>query len=78
MSQIGGSLFIFGHSLQENDDHVLKCIRNSKVSTVYVSIFGDPSSQDNQAIKNRALSLSSGRRERRVLFYDAASAAVWD
>ena len=78
MSQIGGSLFIFGHSLQENDDHVLKCIRNSKVSTVYVSIFGDPSSQDNQAIMNRALSLSSRRRERRVLFYDAASAAVWD
>ena len=78
MSQIGGSLFIFGHSLQENDDHVLKCIRNSKVSTVYVSIFGDPSSEDNQAIMNRALSLSSRRRERRVLFYDAASAAVWD
>ena len=81
MSQIGGSLFIFGHSLQENDEHVLKCIQDSKVSSVYVSIFGDPSSQENQAITSRGLSLSSGRRgrqNREVLFYDAASAAVWD
>ena len=80
MSQIGGSLFVFGHSLQENDEHVLKCIRDSKVSTVYVSIFGDPSSQENQAIMSRALSLLSGRRgrqEREVSFYDATSAAVW-
>ena len=80
MSNIGGSLFIFGHSLQENDEHVLKCIRNSKVSSVYVSIFGDPDSEENKAVMSRAQSLSSGRRgqpNREILFYDASSVSVW-
>ena len=80
MSQIGGSLFIYGHSLQENDEHVLKCIRDSKVVKVYVSIFGDPDSAENRLIMSRAQSLSSGRRghqRREIMFYDATSVGVW-
>ena len=80
MSAIGGSIFIFGHSLQENDEHVLKCIRDSRVSNVYVSIFGDPDSAENQLIIGRAQSLSSERRGKKkpdVMFYDAVSANVW-
>ena len=85
LSQITGSLFIFGHSLQQSDEHVLKCIEDSNVQNVYVSIFGDPDSPDNQRIINRAQTLSSGRMNSRrrtsrnleVMFYDAASASVW-
>ena len=80
MSQIGGSLFIYGHSLQENDEHVLKCIRDSKVLKVFVSIFGDPDSAENRLIMSRAQSLSSGRRghqRREIMFYDATSVGVW-
>lgn len=81
LSQIGGSLFIFGHSLHENDEHVLKCIRNSKIKDVYVSIFGDTDSEENQLIMSRAQSLIPGRQlnqNREIVFYDAGSASVWD
>ena len=80
ISNIGGTLFIFGHSLQENDEHVLERIRDSNVVKVYVSIFGDPVSLENQEIISRAQSLSSGRdgkQHREILFYDASSAGVW-
>ena len=80
LSSIGGSLFIFGHSLHENDEHVLECIRRSKIQSVYVSMFGDPNSGDNQRIVTRAQSLAQGRRPnqfREILFYDAQSASVW-
>ncbi len=80
MSQITGSLFIFGHSLQENDEHVLQRIRDSKIVKVYVSIFGDPDSVENQLIMSRAQSLSSGRggqQRREIMFYDATSVGVW-
>ena len=85
LSQISGSLFIFGHSLQANDEHVLKCIEESKVNKVFVSIFGDPKDLDNQRIIGRAESLSAGRLNSKrsnppqleVMFYDAASANVW-
>ena len=81
LSQVAGSLFIYGHSLQINDEHVLTCIRASKIKDVYVSIFGDPRSEENQLIMTRAQSLTSARRgqpDRRIMFYDAASANVWD
>ena len=80
LSQIGGSLFIFGHSLQANDGHVLRCIEESKVNKVFVSIFGDPNTPDNQRIINRAESFSANRSNPQslsVLFYDAESANVW-
>ena len=80
MSQIGKTLFVCGHSLQKNDEHVLKCMRNSKVTDIYVSIFGDPGSAENRRIMSRAqasLSGGSGRYGRKIEFYDAASAGVW-
>ena len=80
LSQIGGSLFVFGHSLQANDEHVLRCIEESKVNKVLVSIFGDPNTPDNQRIINRAQSMSANRSNGRslsVLFYNAESANVW-
>ena len=85
LSQIGGSLFIFGHSLQANDEHVLKCVEDCKVENIYVSIYGDPDSPDNQRIISRAQDLNpntmkSRRRnqeKREIRFYDAASAGVW-
>ena len=84
LSEIGGSLFVFGHSLHANDEHVLKCIADNKVTRLYVSIFGDPSSAGNQHVISRAQSLPA-RRERSsprpnpldVIFYDASSANIW-
>lgn len=85
LAEISGSLFVFGLSFHENDAHILKCIEEGNVRNIYISIFGNPKSPDNQAIMGRAESLRQRRlRSRRrnppdlsVGFYDAASASVW-
>lgn len=77
---IQGALFIYGHSLAENDDHYLRCIRKGKVSHLYVGLYGDPNSESNKFIVRRANQLSSGRRGKTALavtYFDASSANVW-
>jgi len=77
---IKGALFIFGHSLAENDDHYLRCIRRGKISHLYVGLYGDPTSDANRFIQRRANQLSEGRSARNPLavsFYDTATARVW-
>lgn len=72
--------FVFGHSLAENDDHILIRMARGKFQKLYVGIYGDPTSADNQRIMNRANELASQRHEKwplEVAFYDAASAHVW-
>ena len=39
-SAIQGSLFVYGHSLADNDAHLLQRIERGKLSDLYVSIFG--------------------------------------
>ena len=43
-----GAMFIVGHSLAENDNHVLNRIPHGTIGEVYVSIFGDKSSHTKQ------------------------------
>lgn len=79
-SSIQGALFIYGHSLAENDDHYLRCIQRGKVSHLYVGLYGDPDSSGNKFIARRANQLASGRRSRKQLsvsYYNAATAKVW-
>lgn len=77
---IGGALFIFGHSLAENDEHYLKCVRGGKLEHVYVGLYGDPESNSNKFIRRRAMEFSTNRKrnvQRKVTFFDTASARVW-
>lgn len=79
-AKITGTLFIYGHSLAANDEHFLKLIERGKISRLFVSIYGDPTSADNKRIISRAEALASARPARRpleVAFYDSASARVW-
>lgn len=79
-SEITGALFIYGHSLAENDEHYLKRIEKGRVSCVYVGIYGDPNSDENKKIISRAKKLISGRapsRPLQVQLFDAATAYVW-
>lgn len=72
--------FIFGHSLAENDNHILNRLARGRFKKLYVGIYGDPDSLDNQRIIARAKSLADQRPENwplDVAFYDAASANVW-
>lgn len=79
-TEIRGALFIYGHSLAENDEHYLKLIERGKLSHVYVGVYGDPASKTNKAIMSRAnrMPLARGKSSPlKVSFYDAATAQVW-
>jgi hypothetical protein len=82
-ASITGALFIFGHSLAENDEHILKLIDRGKVSRVCIGIYGTSDNAANQRIIERANLFQVRRAEHRqrfpvqVDFFDAASARVW-
>ncbi len=80
-ANISGSLFIYGHSLATNDEHLLKLINKGKVKKVFVGIYGDPSAEWNKAIIERARKFQTCRRKGSPLdiyFFDAITAHVWD
>ena len=79
-AKIGGSLIIYGHSLAENDDHILKLIPKSKVKKVLVGLYGDAKSPGNKQIIRRAEKFPAERRHSTkldVLFFDVSTADVW-
>jgi hypothetical protein len=77
------SITIYGHSLADNDAHVLRCIIKGNCSNLYVSLYGDPLSEWNQSvIKNaqylvRQRELQNARSPLKLTFFDAQSASVW-
>jgi len=76
----GNCLFTFGVSFMDNDDHILKKIASGKVKHLYVSIYGDPDTPDNQRII-AAVEALKGRRstgDLEISYYDAESAQVWN
>lgn len=80
-SAIGNSLFIYGHSLADNDDHILNLISKSKLSKLFVSIYGDPNSKDNKKIISKAKLLKQNRKNEKypleLHFYDASKVRIW-
>lgn len=78
-SEIGGALFIYGHSLADNDAHYIKRIEHGRLSHLYIGIYGDPNSPDNKAIIARAERMDAPRRRTKlnVHYFDASSAKVW-
>ncbi len=80
MLNIGGTLFTYGHSLAENDSHILRLIVKSKVKQLFVGIYENPESVANQETIRRAEELAHQRpasKPLEVQFYDAGSAQVW-
>lgn len=82
-SAIGGALFIFGHSLAKQDDHILRLIERGKTQALYIGLYGDADSEANKTIIKRAQLIKSRRKKENpgrpveVTFYDASSAKVW-
>lgn len=75
------SLFIHGHSLADNDQHLLKKIGRGKTPCIYISLFGNPDEPWNRSIVNNANKIAAMRSSRYPLslcFYDAQSIKVWN
>jgi hypothetical protein len=75
-----GALFIHGHSLADNDAHILSAIIEGGYGALYVSLHGDPDDASNEVIRHRAEALALRRPPSKPLavsFYDSATAHVW-
>jgi hypothetical protein len=72
-------LFVYGLSFTENDSHILDKISAGRVKHMYVSIYGDPNSNNNQKIIQAAELLKRKRKEGdlEISYFDAESATVW-
>lgn len=80
LKSICGNLFIFGHSLRNEDDHVFNCINNkSKIKKIFISIFGDADSPNNKWIIEKIRKWEDNNRNKKEYFiYQAETAHVWD
>ncbi|WP_420417413.1 DUF4917 family protein [Pacificispira sp.] len=77
---VKSTFFIHGHSLAQNDDHILARLGKGRFGTLCVSLFGDPASDTNKEIIARAEWMKRLRNDRYPLalrFYDAETANVW-
>lgn len=79
-ANIGGSLFIFGLSMAENDEHILRLLDRTKCSYVAIGLYCKPDSLGNRQIITRSWKFGSKRRGAapKVVFFDAATAQVWE
>ncbi len=73
------NVFVYGHSLAESDEHILRLIERGRCAGLFVSIYGNPNDEENAAIIHRAelIAASRDRYPLDVAFYDAESARVW-
>jgi hypothetical protein len=74
------SLFVYGHSLAPNDDHVLRQIAYGKIEQLYVSLYGAADTEENKEKIARALQLANARSTQfplNIAFFDSARANVW-
>lgn len=73
-------LFTYGVSFSENDSHIFDCIKTGTLQHLFVGIYGNPESDNNQMIIKRALELGQNRSDNfklKITFYSADSANVW-
>jgi hypothetical protein len=81
---IGGALYVHGHSLSASDDHIFDLLRrcDNKIVQLFVSLHGDQSTPSNQNIILKARAIEAARAKCRrtldVSFYDSDSADVWN
>lgn len=77
LGNLSGTLFIHGHSMDENDKHIFDQIKSSRVNKVFVSIYGDEHSEANTRTKANARAFLE-RLDKDIAFYQAESTPVWE
>ncbi len=82
-ANLGNSLYIYGHSMAPNDEHIIRLIETNKCEWLFVSLYGNPDSDSNKVIRKRCHDLVNTRKLQGnyhplgLKFFDAASAKVW-
>lgn len=78
LKSITGNLFIFGHSIRDEDDHVFDFINsNNRYLKMYIGIYGDSSEPHNQVIMNKIERWRKSYPLKIFELYDSSSVDVW-
>lgn len=78
LAKIKGILFIFGHSLRDQDDHVFEMMnKNEKLKIIFISVFGVRDTTENKHILTRINEWRSFYPAKQYILYNAESAQVW-
>lgn len=78
LKSIKGNLFIFGHSIRDEDDHVFDFInQNNRTLKIFIGLFGEPSEPHNQVIINKVERWRKCYPSKIFELYDSASVDVW-
>lgn len=76
LKKLNGTIFIYGHSMDENDKHIFDQIKSSNVNKVFIGIYGNEYSEKNTRSKANALAFLQGYGVE-VKFFQAESTPVW-
>ncbi|CAA0081237.1 DUF4917 family protein [Zhongshania aliphaticivorans] len=78
LKSITGYLFIFGHSIRDEDDHVFDFInQNNRNLKMFIGLFGSPLEPHNQVIINKVERWRKSHPFKTFEFYDSSSVDVW-
>jgi hypothetical protein len=78
LKNITGNLFIFGHSIRDEDDHVFDFInQNNKKLQIFIGLFGDLSQKHNQIIVAKIEGWRKKYPTKVFEFYDSSTVNVW-
>jgi hypothetical protein len=80
IKSIGGDLFVFGHSIRDEDDHVFEIVNlNKSIKKIFISLFGEIDSEENKKILQKINNWRNDYKHkgREYIFYHSASANVW-
>lgn len=78
LKSITGNLFIFGHSIRDEDDHVFDFINhNNKKLRIFIGLFGDSNKEHNRIIINKVESWRKKYPTKTFEFYDTSTIDVW-
>lgn len=76
LRELDGTVFIHGHSMDENDKHIFDQLKASSLRNIFVSLFGNEHSEANTRTKANAQAFLA-RAGRVVEFYQAETAPIW-
>lgn len=78
LKSITGNLFIFGHSIRDEDDHVFDFInQNNKNLRMFIGLYGNPADDHNQIIIKKIEGWREKYSKKLFEFYDTTTIDVW-
>ena len=79
LKYVNGNLFIHGHSLDDNDKHIVDVINSSRdLKQIFISVHNPEKHFEQMQQKSIFKFCRWQTRFKRIYFYDAESANVWN